>query len=314
MKKTCIPVIVGATASGKTAVGVEFSKILGGEVISADSMQIYKYMTIGTAKPTPEETDGIPHHLIDCVDPGESYSVARYKEEAYSEIESVLGRGSLPVVVGGTGLYINALTLPWSFNGPSGSTEIRARLEKEYDNLGAQALWNRLDAVDSVSAKKIHPNNKKRIVRALEIYESTGRTKSEWDAEAARVELPYDYVMMGIAMDRALLYSRIERRIDKMIDEGLEEEVASLLERGYDPSLTSMQALGYKEMIPAVEGKRSLEECKAVLKRDTRHFAKRQLTWFRRDQRIKWFMADQNTKAEALARQMADYYIEKTKE
>ncbi|MDD2413996.1 MAG: tRNA (adenosine(37)-N6)-dimethylallyltransferase MiaA [Eubacteriaceae bacterium] len=308
MKKQRIPVIVGPTASGKTDAAIQLAHLLNGEIISADSMQIYRKMSIGTAKPSKQEMEGIPHHLIDCVEPDDTYSVAQFKIQALASINAILSRGCLPIIAGGTGLYINALTLPWGFDRPAGSLKIRTQLEQEYQDYGADQLYQKLVLVDPLAAQKIHPHNKKRLVRALEIYKVTGKTKSQWDHEATKVELPYDYILMGIQMERSLLYDRINQRVDQMMARGLEAEVTHLLDSGYSPSMISMEALGYKELIPSIMGERPLEESVAILKRDTRHFAKRQLTWFRRDERIHWFDAEAYPNNGAMAYAMEKYF------
>lgn len=307
-KKPKIPVLVGATASGKTAAGVVLAKFIGAEVISADSMQIYKKMAIGTAKPTAEEMAGVPHHLIDCVEPDEAFSVADYQKLAGAAIEDILSRGKVPLIVGGTGLYINALTMPWIFAGPPSDKTNRAALEKAYDEQGAAVLYAKLKSVDPEAAAKIHPNNRKRVVRALEIYESTGKTKSAWERETQAVPLPYDYVLLGLTMPREKLYARIDKRVDQMMAAGLLDEVHRLLDAGYSPELLSMQALGYKELVPVLRDHANLAEQVRILKRDTRHFAKRQLTWFRRDKRIHWFDAQDYSGTRALAEAMAMVY------
>jgi len=296
-----IPVIVGATATGKTETGVWLAKAMNGEIISADSMQIYQKMDIGTAKPTAEEMQGIPHHLIDCIKPNEAYSVARYKTEAFQAIEDILNRQKVPVIVGGTGLYINSLTLPWGFSRKDKDEAIRERLEKESAEGKGEELYQQLESIDPEAAQKIHPNNQRRVIRALEIYYATGKTKTVLDAEEQKIKLPYAYNILGIEMDRAYLYERINQRIDLMVEAGLIEEVKSLLEAGYDEKLISMKAIGYKEFIPYFKKEQSLEETIRILKRDTRHFAKRQLTWFRKDPRIRWFHVDETTDKKTLA-------------
>ena len=308
MTKPKIAVLVGPTACGKTDTAVELAKKLDGEIISADSMQIYRQMTIGTAKPTEGEMQGIPHHLIDCVDPDEEYSVARFKEEALEKIREILLRGRQPVIAGGTGLYINGLTMPWGFREKDTDEKVRERLALEVEEMGKEAFYERLKSVDPITAETLHPNNVKRMIRAYEIYEVTGKPKSVLDREAAREELPYTYVMMGISMDRALLYERINRRVDIMVEEGLTGEVQSLLKQGYTEDLLSMKAIGYKEIFPYLRGEMPLEEALYILKRDTRHFAKRQLTWFRKDPRIRWFEAENYDTRADMAQDMAAYF------
>jgi len=287
-KKPKVLVVVGPTASGKTALGVALAKKLDGEIISADSMQIYKYMNIGTAKVTLEEMRGVPHHLVDCVSPDEEFSVAKYKAAALEAIETILSKGKLPIIIGGTGLYINSLSLPWDFQKKDSDEKIRWRLTAEAEVLGKEALYERLKSVDPVTAEIVHPNNLNRIIRALEIYELTGKPKSHFDEETKKQEVPYDYIMLGLDWDRETLYDRINRRVDQMIEEGLIDETKMLVERGYDWNLTALKAIGYKELRPYLEGTSSLAEAVAILKRDSRHYAKRQMTWFRKDERIQW--------------------------
>ena len=288
VKKPKVLVVLGPTASGKTALGVALAKKLDGEIISADSMQIYKYMNIGTAKVTLEEMQGIPHHLVDFVPPDEDFSVAKYKAAALEAIQTILSKGKLPIIIGGTGLYINSLSLPWNFQRKDNDEKIRWRLTAEAEVMGKEALYDRLKAVDPTTAAIVHPNNLNRIIRALEIYELTGKPKSYFDEETKKQEVPYDYVMLGLDWDRETLYDRINRRVDLMIEEGLIEETKMLVERGYDWNLTALKAIGYKELKPYLEGTSSLAEAITILKRDSRHYAKRQMTWFRKDQRIQW--------------------------
>ncbi|MEG0310437.1 MAG: tRNA (adenosine(37)-N6)-dimethylallyltransferase MiaA [Eubacterium sp.] len=308
MSKPKIAVLVGPTACGKTDTAVELAKEIDGEIISADSMQIYKQMTIGTAKPTIDEQQGIPHYLIDCVDPKEEYSVACFKEAALKSIDTILSRHKTPIVVGGTGLYINGLTLPWGFREKDTDEAIREQLNAECESLGKEALYERLRSVDPITAEIIHPNNMKRVIRALEIYEVTGKPKSYFDEQASKEELPYDYVMMGIEMNRALLYERINRRVDLMVEEGLIDEIKHLLSIGYTEDLIAMKAIGYKEIFPYLRKEMSLNDARILLKRDTRHFAKRQLTWFRKDKRIKWYDFETFQSKAEIAKAMADYY------
>lgn len=288
IKKPRVLVLIGPTASGKTALGVALAKALNGEIISADSMQIYKYMSIGTAKVTPNEMEGIPHHLVDCILPNVEYSVAKFKEAALKSIDEIVSQGNLPIVVGGTGLYINGLTLPWGFREKDENEEVRWRLSAEAEMLGSEALHQRLKDVDPITAQIVHPNNVKRVIRALEIYEVTGKPKSYFDKKASTEELPCKYELIGLRWPREDLYHRINHRVDKMVEKGLINETKSLLDRGYDWDLTSLQAIGYKELRPFLNGDASLEEVLTVLKQNTRHFAKRQMTWFRKDERIHW--------------------------
>jgi len=288
MEKPKILVLAGPTASGKTALGVALAKELNGEIISADSMQIYRYMNIGTAKVTAQEMQGVPHYLVDYVSPDEDFSVAKFKAAALEAIEKILSRGKLPIIVGGTGLYINSLTLPWDFQKNDGSEAIRNRLEAEAQTAGKEALYERLKSVDPVSAQMIHANNIKRVIRALEIFEINGKPKSYFDEKTKQQEVPYDYLLLGLKWPREVLYDRINRRIDKMVESGLIEETQMLIDRGYDWNLTALKAIGYKELRPYLQGEMSLEESLILLKRDSRHYAKRQMTWFRKDERIHW--------------------------
>lgn len=304
LSKPLVPVLVGPTASGKTSLSIRIAKALDGEIVSADSMQIYQKMPIGTAQPTEKEKQGIAHHMIGCIAPDQSFSVADYKEKALAVIQKILDRRKLPIVVGGTGLYINALTQKWGFPEIKTDPEVRKRLEKDYDLHTPEEMHAKLRRIDPQAAEKIHPHNKKRVLRALEVYETTGKTKTYWENQVRQIDLPYDYLLMGIRMPRAQLYARIDERVDLMIQDGLVEEVAALLEEGYDPSLVSMQALGYKEIMPYLNGTSTLEEQVRILKRDTRHFAKRQLTWFRKNPEIHWFDVDETVTAETVADHM----------
>ncbi|MBC3887676.1 tRNA (adenosine(37)-N6)-dimethylallyltransferase MiaA [Acetobacterium paludosum] len=300
INKPRILVLAGPTASGKTALGVALAKKLNGEIISADSMQIYKYMTIGTAKVTTEEMQGVPHYLVDCVSPDEEFSVAKFKKAALKAIETIFGRGKLPIIVGGTGLYINSLTLPWDFQKNDGNEEIRLRLRAEAEMLGRETLYQRLKSVDPITAETVHPNNLNRVIRALEIYEINGKPKSYFDEKTKTQEIPYDYVMIGLKWPREVLYDRINRRIDLMIENGLIEETQMLLDRGYKWNLTALKAIGYKELGPYLRGEASMEEAVTILKRDSRHYAKRQMTWFRKDERIHWIEMSEDKKIEML--------------
>lgn len=278
--------IVGPTATGKTVVAVEVAKRLGGEIVSADSMLVYRYMDVGTAKPTAEERQGIPHHMIDIVNPDEAYSVARYQEQAERCIREIASRGKLPLLVGGTGLYVRAVVDRYNFPPGGYDPELRRRLEEEAKTSGAEAMHYRLACIDPEAAGKIHPRNLKRVIRALEIFYLTGRLPSR--GERKKEGPGYNLVMFGLVLERSLLYRRIEERVDKMLSAGLVEEVRQLLARGYGPELVSMQGLGYKEMVQYLLGRTTLEEAVRLLKRNTRRFAKRQLTWFGRDPQIRW--------------------------
>lgn len=279
--KSKVYVVVGPTASGKTATAVELARLTAGEVISADSMQIYREMNIGTAKPDEGERQGIAHHMIDIVPPDCPYSVAMFQQEAFGWIENILSRGKTPVIAGGTGLYINALTYRLDFTETAYDLEFRASLEKRE----AGDLYQELSEKDPQAAARIHPNDKKRIIRRLEILHH-GDGNEEY-----RFRVPnddYSFVMAGLTMERETLYERINKRVDLMMERGLLEEARKLFTK-YGSTPTSMQAIGYKELISYLNGRADLEESVALLKKNTRRYAKRQLTWFRRDERIRWY-------------------------
>lgn len=283
-------VITGPTASGKTALGVALAQRLGGEVVSADSMQIYRGMDIGTAKPTPEEMQGVPHHMIDIADPAENYSVSRYAAEASACVDDILARGKLPVVVGGTGLYIDSLIAGRTFADGTADTALRQELSERYDEIGGEGLLGELRKVDPERAAKLHPADKKRIVRAMEVYILTGKTITQHDAETRAVPPRYDAAK--IALDFAVrqdLYDRIDRRVDIMVQQGLFDEVRALLAAGVPADCTAMQAIGYKEAVAAVQGKAAPQDAVAAIQLASRRYAKRQLTWLRRDPGIHWF-------------------------
>lgn len=286
---TKIPVVavVGPTASGKTKLGVDIALKFNGEVVSADSMQIYLGMSIATAKPTLEEMRGIPHHLIDFLPPEQGYSVARYVEDAKASIADITARGKLPVLVGGTGLYVDALLGGIRFAEEPGTPEIRAQLYDQATQVGNEAMHAMLAQIDPEYAKGLHPNNLGRVLRAIELYRTTGKTMSE-QLKSSR-EKPSDYVpiMLGLSFsDRAQLYERIDRRVDMMLQQGLLEEVRAFYET-HNPR-TAAQAIGCKEFLGYLSGEKTLEECTEDLKRETRRYAKRQLTWFKRNTRISW--------------------------
>lgn len=285
--------MVGPTAVGKTAISIEIAKRLNAEIISADSMQIYKYMNIGTAKPTKEERQGIAHYLIDEIKPDEEFNVALFQKRAKQYISEILANGKLPIVAGGTGLYVNSLVYPLDFTESISNWKYRKELDDIANKKGNQYLHHLLNKIDPVSAETIHPNNRKRIIRALEVYKETGKTMTRYKEESQAKEIPFSLVMIGLIMNRRLLYERINLRVDMMLEGGLIDEVKCLLNKGYNKNLISMQGLGYKEIIGYLEEKYTLEDAIYILKRDTRRFAKRQLTWFRRDNRIQWFHVDQ---------------------
>ncbi|MGI6028398.1 MAG: tRNA (adenosine(37)-N6)-dimethylallyltransferase MiaA [Candidatus Heteroscillospira sp.] len=284
-----IAVITGPTATGKTALGVILAQCLDGEVVSADSMQLYRRMDIGTAKPTLEEMQGVPHHMIDIAEPQENYSVGRYVSEASACVDDILARGKLPIVVGGTGLYIDSLISGLDFAAAPGDGELRERLSAEYDELGGEMFREKLAKFDPERAQKLHPGDKKRLVRAMEVYTLTGRTITEHDEESRTRPPRYEAAKIALNFrDRQDLYGRIDRRVDVMMELGLEREVRALLESGVPGDGTAMQAIGYKELVRAISGEISTAEAVALIKQESRRYAKRQLTWLRRDSGIFW--------------------------
>ena len=287
MKKSLI-ILLGPTAVGKTDISIKLARDLNCEIISADSMQVYRYMNIGTAKISKSEMQGIPHHLIDVVDPDEDFSVSIFKDMAGKCIDDILKRGKLPMVVGGTGLYINSLTHSMDFSEALEDPKYRRELIDLAHEKGNSYVHEMLKDVDHESYVRLHENDLKRVIRALEVFKHTGKTISEYQKKSRDKPIEYNPCMVGLIMERQKLYSRVNERVDRMIKKGLVEEVKSLLEMGYDKNLTSMQGLGYKEMISYLEGECSLEDAVYILKKNTRHFAKRQLTWFRREKSIKW--------------------------
>jgi tRNA dimethylallyltransferase len=281
-------IILGPTAVGKSKLAIELAKKLDGEIISADSMQVYFGMDIGTAKPSKEELEEVPHHLINIISPERNWSVSDFISNARNIIEDVIERGKLPIVVGGTGLYLNALIEGYAFPIIEANKDIRERLEGEAKVYGSPHLYEKLKKVDPDAAAKIHFNDLKRIIRALEVYELTGKPISKAQSKDEE-NLPYEPVLVGLNMDRKILYERIEKRVDQMLKAGLVEEVRGLIKEGYDKKLTSMQAIGYKEVAEHLHGKYTYDELVNILKQNTRNFAKRQMTWFRRFKNIHWF-------------------------
>lgn len=281
--------IVGPTASGKTRLAVELARHFNGEVVSCDSMQIYRHMNIGTAKPTVEEMAGVPHHMLDVADPDENYSAARYVEQASACVDDILSRGKLPVIAGGTGLYRDALLAGRTFAAFSGT--YREELQRRANAGELPQLYEDLKRIDPDRAEKLHLADEKRIIRALEIWYETGKTMTEHDEESRLQPPRYEAVSIGLSFSsRENMWNRIDLRVDEMMTAGLVAEVQSLLERGIPPKCTAMQAIGYKEMICALENNRSPEEAAAEIKLRSRQYAKRQLTWFRRDPSIRWFL------------------------
>lgn len=298
-------VVTGPTATGKTALGVALAKLLGGEVVGADSMQIYRGMDIGTAKPTPQEMDGVPHHMIDVADPAERFSAAKYAVMASQCVDDILARGRVPIVVGGTGLYIDALLRREEFAAAPGNSGVRETLEAEYDALGGAAFREKLAAVDPERAAKLAPGDKKRLVRALEVYRLTGETITEHDERSKT--LPPRYTSLKIALDfaaRETLYERIDRRAAQMFENGLVDEVRALLAAGVSAETTAMQAIGYKETAAYLRGECDLAQAVECVQRESRRYAKRQLTWLRRDGSVQWLRWE-NAPDESAARRIA---------
>ncbi len=281
MKRPLV-VIGGPTACGKTGFSIQLAKKIGGEIISADSMQVYRKMDIGTAKVTAEEADGVPHYLVDELEPDEEYNVMLFQQKAKAYLKQIWAKGKIPILVGGTGFYINALLYDTDFTETEHNTSYREACYALAREQGAEALYERLVKVDPVYAAGIHANNVKRVTRALEYHHLTGQKFSEHNAEQKEKDIPYDAAVIILTMERKRLYQRIEQRIDNMMEQGLLQEVKGLLDQGYSPELVSMQGIGYKEFIPYVLGECTLEEAIVQLKTNTRRFAKRQLTWFRR--------------------------------
>lgn len=286
MQKQKVIVIGGPTASGKTSLSIELAKKINGEIISADSMQIYKDMNIGTAKPEKEEMQGIPHYMLDFVSPEERYSVADYNKEAKKRIKEILEKGKVPIVVGGTGLYIETLIYEIEFLNIETDLEYRKELEKIAEEKGLEYLYNKAQKIDKTAMEKISINDKKRILRVLELYHQTGKTKTQLDKES-RKEPEYDYKLFAIDMDREILYNRINKRVDIMIEKGLVQEVKNICEK-YNEFPTAMQGLGYKEVVEYLEGQATYEEMIEKIKIESRRYAKRQLTWFRKYENLTW--------------------------
>lgn len=306
-----ILVIVGPTASGKTRMAVELAQRHNGEVISADSMQIYRTMDIGTAKPTQEEMGGIPHHMIDVADPEEDFSVARYVEMAAQCVDDVLARGKLPIVAGGTGLYIDSLLSGRTFAPFSPDSALRGELERELAEKGGQAMLEALAQVDPEAAQRLHPNDHKRIIRALEVYRFTGKTITQHNRETRAIPPRYDALTIGLAFqDRQAMWRRIDQRVDEMVAAGLEDEVRRLLTSGISPKCTAMQAIGYKEFTQALSGEMTWQEAADVVKLRSRQYAKRQLTWFGRNPNTRWVRWDDPPEFEQGRRASTEYMEE----
>ncbi len=287
IEKKPLVILTGPTAVGKTALSIKLAKAINGEMISADSMQVYRYMDVGTAKIMPDEMEGIPHHLIDVLEPTEDFNVFTFQTMAKQALDEIYAKGKVPIIVGGTGFYIQSLLYDISFE----ETEVsayREELTAYYEENGAHALHEKLKDIDPISYNEIHENNVKRVIRALEFYHDTGYPISQHNAEQREKESPYNFEYFVLNDNRNILYERINKRIDIMLENGLVEEVQKLLDYGCTPDMVSMQGLGYKEIVPYLACECSLEDATYILKRDTRHFAKRQLTWFRREKVVTW--------------------------
>lgn len=306
-------ILAGPTAVGKTSLSIRLAKETGGEIISADSMQVYRHMDIGSAKITKEEMEGVPHYLVDVLEPEEEFNVVRFQQMAKEAAERIWEKGKIPLVVGGTGFYIQALLYDIDFTENDGDESYRRQLEqKASDEEGASELYEMLKTVDPKAAQEIHPRNIKRIIRALEFYHQTGKKISEHNETQRQRESPYNYTYFVLTDERSRLYERIDRRVDLMMEQGLLDEVRYLKERGVRKDSTAMQGLGYKELYAYLEGEYPLDEAVRIIKRDTRHFAKRQLTWFKRERDVIW--ADKSVigqEEENLADYMLGYLREK---
>ena len=287
-KKIPLVIVAGATASGKTGLGIELAKEFNGEVISCDSMQIYKNLSIGTAKPTKEETGDIPHHMIDVAEPWESFSVERYCSMAHEIIRDINSRGKLPIMVGGTGLYADNTVFATTFSAPERDEKLSLELTRYAEENGNEALFKILEKEDPKAAATLHPNDVKRVSRAIETVRTTGKTRSELDSESRPEESPYDYIYLAIDMDRELLYSRIDKRVDIMLDEGLLDEVRKFILPNLKKMTTAAAAIGYRETVWYFKGLCTYDEMVELLKRNTRRYAKRQLTWFRKNNEVNW--------------------------
>ena len=287
MKKPLV-ILTGPTAVGKTKASIGLAKAIGGEIISADSMQVYKQMDIGSAKIKPAEMEGVSHYLVDVLEPNDEFHVVRFQQMAKQAMQEIYAKGKIPILVGGTGFYIQAVLYDIDFSENEKDTSYRDKLEYLAQTKGAAYLHERLMEVDEKSAKDIHANNVKRVIRALEYFHQTGEKISEHNEEQRSKKSPYNFAYFVLNDERGHLYERINLRVDQMITEGLVEEVQSLKDKGYTKDMVSMQGLGYKEMLDYLDGRYSLEQAVEIIKRDTRHFAKRQITWFKREADVTW--------------------------
>lgn len=286
MTKKKLIIISGPTASGKTSVSIELAKKIKGEIISADSMQVYRYMDVGTAKIKPEEMGGIKHYLIDVLHPGEDFNIVKFQEMVKAAMDEIYLRGYTPILVGGTGFYIQSILYDINFNEENSGTEIRKKLEKEYDTMGADFMYEKLKKIDAISADNIHKNNKKRIIRAIEYFMINNAPISQHNEIQRKKESPYDFRFFVLNPRRELLYKRINERVEKMISEGLLKEVIELKEMGLSKDYISMQGIGYKEILEHLNSDISLQEAVDKIKQNTRHMAKRQVTWFKREKNV----------------------------
>ena len=311
MKKKPLIILTGPTSVGKTALSIALAKAVNGEIISADSMQVYKHMDIGTAKIKPKEMNGIPHHLIDEFEPDEEFNVVRFQQLTKAYMEEIYAKNKIPILVGGTGFYIQAVLNDIDFTENETDYTYRSYLEQLVQEKGEQYLHDMLLKVDPESAESIHPNNSKKVIRALEYVKLTGDKISEHNEEQRKKESPYSFCYFVLNKDRAKLYETINYRVDLMIQEGLVEEVKDLAARGYTRDLVSMQGLGYKEILAFLDNECTLEEAVEILKRDTRHFAKRQLTWFKREKDVTWIDKDQFLSDDELLKEMLRILTEK---
>lgn len=291
-EKKKLIILTGPTAVGKTKLSLELAKKVGGEIISADSMQVYEMMDIGSAKIKKEEMQGIPHHLIDCISPAQEFNVVIFQKMALNAMEEIEKRNKIPIIVGGTGFYIQSVLYQIDFTPNEDQGEVRKELETLALTKGKEYLHEKLREVDPLSAREIHANNQKRVIRALEYYRLTGEPISKHNIEQRQKESPYDFSYFVLNDKRERLYQRIDQRVDEMVSQGLVEEVRALKNMGYDRSFVSMQGLGYKEILDYLEDKISLDEAVYRIKRDTRHFAKRQITWFKREKEVIWVQKD----------------------
>jgi len=301
-------VLTGPTAVGKTSLSIALAKAVDGEIISADSMQVYKYMNIGTAKITEEEKCGIPHFLIDELEPDEEFNVTIFKNKVMGYIKDIKSRGNVPIIVGGTGFYIQSVIYDINFNEYGDDSNVRKKYEAMAETIGKSELHKKLALVDREYAASVSYNNVKKVVRALTFFEMTGEKLSEHNKRERERSSPFDFAYFVLTMDRKKLYERIDKRVDLMFDMGLVDEVKALMAKGYDKSLVSMQGIGYKEVIDYLNGKTSLEECIDIIKRDTRHFAKRQLTWFKREKVVTYIDKDEFDAEDKCLKEMLRVY------